>query len=193
MGIPILYAVGPASGTYTANTNANRIGAFLYAGGGGGGGGSWSPGGSGGVGGGGGYGFYNFPISSKPFSQPYSVGAPGNAGISPQFTSSGGSGGSGGNTNLTNVGTVNAGGGGPGANPGSNQPAGPDGSQPGASLTYPARNFIVGRDQSGPGAFGGGGNQGNGGNAAMEGGANPTNSGTSGGSGVLVIFENTGT
>jgi hypothetical protein len=76
-----------------------------------------------------------------------------------------------GNTNFTNVGTVNAGGNGnpgtPSGNPGN---TGNAGTQPGASLTYPTRNFIVGGD------FG------NGGGASSP-----------GVPGVLVVFENTGT
>ena len=37
MGIPVLVTQGPASGTYTKNSSANRIGVYMYAGGGGGG------------------------------------------------------------------------------------------------------------------------------------------------------------
>jgi hypothetical protein len=175
MGIPTLYAVGPTSGTYTATPSANRIGVYMYAGGGGSGA---APGGSSSSsGGGGGFGFYNKPIT-QPFSQPFSVGAGGPG--SPMFNS----GNAGGATNFTNVGTVNAGSGsGPGPSP-----TGTAGNQPGASLTYPTRGFIVGA------SFGAGGA-----------GANPSpnpqdppmvSSGTfgnAGTAGILVIFENTGT
>lgn len=57
MGIPTLFQVGPASGTYTAGPTANRILAYSYGGG---------PAG--------GFGAYNVPIV-QPYSQPYSVGA----------------------------------------------------------------------------------------------------------------------
>jgi len=116
MGIPVLIAAGPATGTYTANANANRIAVYAWAGGGGGAPGAARTGGSGG------YGFYNYPIASKPFSQPYSVGA------------GGGGGSAGGATNLTNVGTVNGGGG--------NNTV--PGNQPGASLSGYVRSFITG-------------------------------------------------
>jgi hypothetical protein len=111
MAIPVLMAAGPASGTYTKNNAANRIGVYLYAGGGGGkqmaDDGFYS-------GGTGGAGFYNFP-STSPFSQPYAVGGQGNT--------SAPSANAGGNTTLTNVGTVNGGAsfpGSPGSEPGSN-------------------------------------------------------------------------
>ena len=132
MGIPTLYSVGPTSGTYTASPNANRIGVYMYGGGGAGG-----PAGPyvddaavGGTGGGGGMGFFNKPIS-QPFSEPYAVG--------------GGSG----NTNIANVGTANAG------NAGSPYPgpAGSSGNTPGSALNWPnaGRGFVVG------GSFGNGG------------------------------------
>jgi hypothetical protein len=120
MGIPVLMAEGPASGTYTAGPTANRIGVYMY-----GGGGSASTGGRGAPGGGG---FYNKPIT-QPFSQPYSVGGGGNPAAPP---SQNGAGNAGGNTTIANVGTVNGGGGSPLAG-NSNTP----GNQPGASLTIP--------------------------------------------------------
>jgi hypothetical protein len=97
MGIPTLMVAGPASGTYTAAPTANRIGVYMYAGGG-----NTGPCNSGGDGGGG---FWNKPIT-QPFSQPYAVG------------------GATGNTTLTNVGTANAGANGSPSNPGAagNQP-----------------------------------------------------------------------
>jgi len=118
MGIPVLIALGPSSGTYTASPTANRIGVYMT------GGRGTTPmctgceSGSvcGGTGGSGGFGFFNKPISA-PFSQPYSVG------------------GTAGNTTMTNVGTVNSGNAGnsfnmctSGGNPGS------AGTAPGASL-----------------------------------------------------------
>ncbi len=100
MGIPTLMVAGPASGTYTAGPTANRIGVYMYAGGGIGsqGPGCPAPQITGRSGGGG---FYNKPIT-QPFSQPYAVG------------------GAQGNTTMTNVGTVNTGSGNtPGTQPGS--------------------------------------------------------------------------
>jgi hypothetical protein len=129
MGIPVLYAVGPSSGTYTASPTATRIAVWMVAGGGSGGSsGDYET--TGGSGGQGGFGFYNKPIAA-PFSQPYAVG------------------GSGGNSTLANVGTVNLGnGGGYG-----NSPPGNSGNAPGASLSYPqaGKQFVVG------GSFGTGG------------------------------------
>jgi hypothetical protein len=169
MGIPTLVALGPSSGTYTASPSANRIGAYIAAGGGGAAGGDESnPSSPGGVGG---YGFYNKPIT-QPFSQPYSVGGggPGSMYGSP--------GGSGGNSTIANVGTVNAG-------AGSNWPkgaAGAPGNAPGASLTYPnsATAVIIG-----PGFR----SAGSGGSVGME----ARFSGGSGSPGIILVYENTGT
>jgi hypothetical protein len=99
-------AQGPATGTYTATPNANKVGAYIMAGGGGGG--RRASGGQGGPGGVGGWGFFANTIT-QPFSQPYSVGAGGTAGVGP------GAGGAGGATTLTNIGTANGGAGGPGS------------------------------------------------------------------------------
>ena len=178
MGIPTRYSIGPTSGTHTASPSANRIGAYLYAGGGGGGGGGTYR--SGGFGGGGGFGFYNAPVTA-PFSQPFSVGGGGNGGSGGP---SGGTGAGGGNTTLTNVGTVNGGTGGAGGanNPGPPGAPGNAGNQPGASLTYPTRDFVVG------GSFGSPGTP-----VTLPGSGYFVNPGGSGGSGLLVIFENTGT
>jgi hypothetical protein len=112
MGILTLMAAGPASGTYTASPTANRIGVYLYAGGGRGNGGCCVNR-SGGVGGGG---FWNKPIT-QPFSQPYSVAGPSN--------------GAGANTTMANVGTAN---GGNGATVNAN---GNSGTQPGSNVTIP--------------------------------------------------------
>jgi hypothetical protein len=164
MGIPVLMAAGPTSGTYTAAPSANRIGVYLYAGGGGGRGGGCCPTNSGGVGGGG---FYNKPIT-QPFSQPYSVGAGGNT-----------AGGAGGNTTMANVGTVN-GGGGAGANN-----SGAAGNQPGASLTVPQR-FRGGGTISPnnvPSGFNFGGSFSSSGSGSPAGGQ----------PGAIIVFENTGT
>jgi hypothetical protein len=173
MGIPTLVAVGPTSGTYTANPSANRAGIYLYAGGGGGGGGRTEPtNSSGGSGGGGGFGFYNKPIT-QPFSQPYSVGAGGNGGGETSVGNAGG------NTTMANVGTVNAGNGGAaGTTPGAAGTPGNTGTQPGASFTYPgpARSFVVGTNYAAPGSAG-----------------FSSTGGGSGGTGFIAVFENTGT
>ena len=191
MSIPTLISVGPASGTHTASPTANRLSVFMVAGGGGSGGNAAPQGGArfGGGGGFGGFGYFNAPIVA-PFSQPFSVGAPGNAGNNP-----GGAGGSGGNTTLTNVGTVNAGAGGAGAgpNPGA---TGNNGNQPGATLSGYNRTFMVGLDavNQGTNLLGGGTAI-----AFGQGGSNPgifSETGSSqqrGGAGILVIFENIGT
>ncbi len=170
MGIPTLYSVGPTSGTYTATPTSNRLGVYMYAGGGGSGTGAQCV--TSGSGGGGGFGFYNKPIA-QPFSQPFAVGAGGN-GNSPN-SPTGSTGGAGGATNFTNVGTVNGGNGGGGTSPGNPGTPGNAGTQPGASFTYPTRDFVVG------GSFGSGA-----GGATSSGG----NVGTGG---ALVVFENTGT
>jgi len=182
MAIPTLYAVGPASGTYTATPTAGRLAVYMSAGGGGGAGGQYgSNPQSGGPGGNGGFGFVNKPIS-QPFSQPYSVGAPGNPGGAPT-----GAGGAGGNTAFTNVATFN---GGSGGNFGGGQA--PSGNQPGASFTYPARNFVVGGPGPGYGTLGNGGGPGS--SPGQEGAnPNPGSPGQAGQAGVLVVFENTGT
>jgi len=164
--LPRLAVSGPTSGNFTANPAANRLGVYMYAGGGGGGFGN-HPQGSG-SGGGGGFGFFNYPVT-QPFSQPYSVGAGGNAsGFSP-------TGGSGGNTTLTNVGTVNGGSAGSGISPGAS------GNAPGATTTYNLRTLVIGYNAGSPGS---GGHQ-----AGMEGSSNPSQGG---GAGALVIFDNTG-
>ena len=184
MAIPTLYAVGPTSGTYTANPAANRSGVYLYAGGGGGSSGGNNNFRGGGAGGGGGFGFYNKPIT-QPFAQPYSVGAAGTGGAAGSDLGSVGN--AGGNTTLANVGTVNAGTG--GNRTGGNNPGNPgsEGSAPQASLTYPTRSFVVG------GSFGSGGGAGGGGGNVMCDMGRPANPGNPGTSGVLVVFENTGT
>jgi hypothetical protein len=124
MGIPVVLSAGPASGTYTASPSTNRIGVYMFAGGGGHV--SQASGGNGG------YGFYNKPIT-QPFSQPYSVGGGGNS------TSMSGGANAGGATTVTNVGTVNGG----SAATSHNQP-GASGNQPGATLSGFARGMVVG-------------------------------------------------
>jgi hypothetical protein len=169
MGIPVLLAAGPTSGTYTANPAANRAGVYMYAGGGGGGVAS----NTGGTGGGGGYGFYNKPIT-QPFAQPYSVGGGGNGGPGP----AGGAGNAGGITTIANVGTVNGGnGGGGGGSPNSPTTPGNTGTAPGAALgIYNPKSFVVAS------SFGNGGS-----------GAGFGPNGGAGNAGYLAVFENTGT
>ena len=162
--VPVLAVSGPTSGTFTANPAANRLGVYMYAGGGSGG---TSPVG-GGTGGGGGFGFYNKPIT-QPFSQPYSVGgAMGGGSYNP-------TGQAGGATNFTNVGTVNGGGGAPGSSTGS------QGNAPGAATTWSLRTLITGTN------FGAGGAGAT--SPMMETPSNPTQPGTGG---ALIVFDNTG-
>jgi hypothetical protein len=136
MGIPTLYSVGPASGTFTASPTTNRLGVYLYAGGGAGGSGSntfqmcgspFQPGGTGGTGG---FGFYNKPIT-QPFSQPFAAGGVGGA------------------SNIATVGTANAGNAGNNANPNAPGNPGNNGTQPEASLTFPVRGFGTGSNTAG--------------------------------------------
>jgi hypothetical protein len=138
MGIPVLAKAGPAGGTYTASPTANRIGVYMYAGGGGTGG-TTSDGPGGAPGGTGGFGFFNKPIT-QPFVAPFSIGA-GGAGGFQGGQGQGFSGGAGGNTNLAGVGTAN---GGSGAGGGSNTPGTP-GNCPGASLVADWVGFGQGR------------------------------------------------
>jgi hypothetical protein len=191
MGIPVLFATGPASGTYTASPTANRIGVYMTASGGGSGGSRNDSGGNQGAGGSGGFGFYNKPIAA-PFSAPYSIGAAGTGGNTGPNTS--GAGNAAGNLEFTNVGTVNGGGGGAGFGPGGNPGApGAAGTAPGASFTYPSTTFQMGLapilDGSNSGGFLTYRTQ------FGTGGYNNDNIGTglSGRPGAIVIFENTGT
>jgi len=167
MGIPTRFTVGPSSGTHTASPTASRLGVYMVAAGGGG------KGGNPGSGGDGGFGFINKPIT-QPFAQPFSVGAAGTGG-----PSNGPPGNAGGTVAFTNVGTFNGGSGGP---------PGAAGSQPGASLTYPNRAFVIG---SLFGIGGAGGNPGSQPNPEVP--SNPSNPGSPGSPGVLVVFENIGT
>jgi len=165
MAIPNLTVSGPATGTYTATPSANRLGIYLFAGGGGQSMSCFAF--SGAPGGVGGYGFYNKPIT-QPFSQPYSIGAGGNQNPSP------GSGNAGTATTMTNVGTVN---GGAGGNAGSNNGpgnAGSPGTAPGASFVPTFPSFVVGVKGLQPSTT-----------VQMHGGSTQP--------GFIGIFENTGT
>ena len=166
--IPTRISIGPTSGTHTAAANANRLGVYLFAAGGGGGSGRGlgmccgvAGGGTGGTGG---FGFYNKPIT-QPFSQPFTLGGSGNAGPMANIQA----GNAGGNAVFTNVGTANGGNGSP--SPGSGSP----GNAPGADLTYPYSDFVVGMSfaTGGPGSM--------------------SNTMAPGRPSALVVFENTGT
>jgi hypothetical protein len=172
MGIPILGLTGPASGTIAASPTANRLGVYMYAGGGGGSNNA-SPGNQARPGGAGGFGFYNKPIT-QPFSQPFSVGAGGNAGSSPG-ENVGNPGGAGGATTIAKVGTVNGGYGGSGGPWQVNGNPGNAGTAPGASLALGPAFNLRGMGIGDP-------NRGNAGAAAAV-----------GVSGALAVFENTGT
>jgi hypothetical protein len=140
--VPTRLAAGPTSGTHTAGPSTNRLGVYMWAGGGGDGGDATDYNGRGGAGGSGGYGFYNAPIT-QPFANPFSVGGNGNKGNS--SPSSGGTGNAGGNTTIANVGTVNGGAGGNGAQFHTPGNTGATGTAPGAALgLFTPRNFLVG-------------------------------------------------
>jgi hypothetical protein len=168
MGIPTLMALGPTSGTFTAGPSTNRLGVYLYAGGGGKDSGNQGFG----KGGNGGAGFYNKPIT-QPFSQPYSVGAAGSN--SPTATA-------GGNTTLANVGTVNGGAAGTGYNLN-----GANGTQPGSNLTIndrfrPGGGFTTNTDPNPVLGLGASRAVGSGGSSSQP--VQP---------GFIVVFENSGT
>ena len=72
------------SGTFNARAGTTKLALYLVGGGGGGYGGNSPPGNQGGPGGSGGFGFFEIPITSptpSPYSQPYTLGTGGNAGI----------------------------------------------------------------------------------------------------------------
>ena len=133
---------GPASGTHTASPTANRLSAYLYAGGGGGGGGQRFNA-SGGFGGAGGYGYFNVPIT-QPYAVPYAVGASGNPGNG-AFNGAGGAGGAGGATSLNTNLVANGGNAGNGSSA-SNPPGNPGnaGGSPAATLIAPNKTFVTG-------------------------------------------------
>ena len=110
---PTLLTNGPASGTFTADSNSNRIVIYAASGGGGSGGNHGPSGRPGGGGGHGAFAIYSHPISA-PFSKAYAVGAAGNAGNPGNF-SNGQPGGAGGTTSLTDVFNINGGNGGNGS------------------------------------------------------------------------------
>jgi hypothetical protein len=151
--IPTRFTAGPSSGTHTAAPTASRLAVYMVAGGGGG-----NPGNSPSTGGQGGFGFYNVPIA-QPYAQPFAVGGGGPAG------------GTGGTTSLGPISVI-----------GGTSPGG-QGAAPGASLTYPTPNFVIGT------RFGAGGNAG----ANQNPDGVPPTPGGPGQGGVLVVFENTGT
>lgn len=112
---PSLVAQGPASGTFTADANSNRI--VVYAASGGGGhGGNHTSGRTAGLGRPGAFAIYSHPISA-PFSKAYAVGAAGNNG-SPGNVTNAQPGGAGGTTSLADVFNINGGNGGNGAQSG---------------------------------------------------------------------------
>ena len=125
----ILFRTGPASGNVTLDNNANKVQAFLFAGGGGGGGGGGGNHERGKPGGDGGFGFFTAPATGGS-TIAYSIGGGGNGG-----TGTGGSGpagNSGSATTFHNF-TTNAGSGGPG-HPSPNAP-GANGNAPGSTGT----------------------------------------------------------
>jgi hypothetical protein len=128
--IPLIFKVGPASGSLTLDPSASKVQAFLFAGGGGGAGatGEYTPSGqgTGGNGGTGGFGFYAAPATGGS-TIPYSIGAPGAPGAGAH--NPGTPGGAGGDTTFHNF-AVNGGNGGNASTPGN--PGNP-GTSPGAA------------------------------------------------------------
>jgi hypothetical protein len=128
--IPLIFKVGPASGSLTLDPSASKVQAFLFAGGGGGAGatGEYTPigQGTGGNGGTGGFGFYAAPATGGS-TIPYSIGAPGAPGAGAH--NPGTAGGAGGDTTFHNF-AVNGGNGGNASTPGN--PGNP-GTSPGAA------------------------------------------------------------
>ena len=102
---PSLVAMGPASGTFTADSNSNRIVIYAASGAGGAGGNATQAQRSGGRGGCGAFAIYSHPISA-PFSKAYEVGVQGNDGTG---GTSGNPGNAGGTTSLTDVFNINGG------------------------------------------------------------------------------------
>ena len=142
---PTLLSQGPSSGTFTADSNSNRIVIYASSGSGGEGGNANPAQRSGGRGGCGAFAVYSHPISA-PFSEAYAVGGRGNTG------SGGGNanpGGAGGTTSLANVFNINGGGAGNGANnssPGSNGSAGSISNSPVSATFSAAGNNINSSD-----------------------------------------------
>jgi hypothetical protein len=162
-------ANGPASGTIASN-GTKYIAYALGAGGGGGGASIERPGGTGGNGG---MGAYSGNISA-PFSQPYGIGAGGNAGNKNNGGNAGSAGNPGGATFVTNLFTANGGNGAPGA-PRDATPSGSPGSAPGAFYSggTPTNNIYVATSKG-------------------AGGTGSPNNANSGGVGQLFFFDNTG-
>jgi hypothetical protein len=117
---PTLIATGPASGTFTAAGNSNKL--VIYASSGAGGGGGKAPTRIAGKGGSGVFAVYVHPISA-PFSQPYAVGARGNRGANHPGAGAN-PGPAGGTTSLANVFNLT---GGNGGNASTNNAYGTDG------------------------------------------------------------------
>ena len=111
---PVLWSVGPNSGTFTSN--ASKV--LIYAASAGGGGGGRGPGSNSGRGGGPGFiGIFSDSITA-PFTAPYAIGSVGTS------ATGNGTGNAGGNTAFGNILTISGGNGGqhgqPGQNPGNN-------------------------------------------------------------------------
>ena len=102
---PTLLATGPASGTFTADSNSNRIVIYTASGAGGAGGNATQAQRAGGRAGCGAFAIYSHPISA-PFSKAYEVGVQGNDGGG---GTSGTPGNAGGTTSLTDVFNINGG------------------------------------------------------------------------------------
>ena len=161
------FVSGPASGNVVLSSNATKVQAFLFGGGGGGGFMNTNePQQRGGPGGQGGIGFYTANASGGS-TIAFSIGAAGNGGNSSNAPGNAGS-----VTNFHNF-TAAGGGGGGGGN---NQSTGNTGATPGADFN-PSLGLLWSDDR------GAGGSRGVG---------NPSQAGTAGTAGALVVYSNEG-
>ena len=172
----VLAQKGPASGNYVASPNTTKFQAYLGSGGGGGGGGGDGPNPQGQPGGAGKYGFFTGSVTGGS-TYSYAAGGGGTGGNPSGF---GNPGSAGGNSNITNLAAANAGSGGGAGSPNSanNSPPAASGNISGETLAPPTLAddiFFNITNMSSAGARG-----------------NKNGSGTPGGQGVVVIYDDRG-
>jgi len=139
---PKFISNGPASGTYTANTNATQAVAWATSGGGGNGGNNFTNK-NGGSGAPGAFGYYVFDVTA-PFSQPYSVGAAGNNGGTSNSNAAPPPGNPGGATSIGTVFNVNGGNAGNNGNPPSTNGSNGNPGNPGTVSNSPTASTFSG-------------------------------------------------
>jgi hypothetical protein len=177
--VPNVVEQGANSGTLTSN--GSQLLAYAVSGGGGGSGGSIAGPAVGGPGGDGRFGAFSAPISA-PFSQPYSVGAPGSGGSGGVNNRPGG--GAGGATSISTIFSINGGTGAP-----TTPWSGPAGSGSAGNIAS-GTSFHTATDSTQRIFLGEyWGNRGNGGTGNPS---NPGNPGNPGTAGFLAAFDNTG-